>query len=131
MSSKVVGPDDPSRVAPMQWRTVASESAGGLPFLAEVGATAEGGETEFERHVERRIQDAHQSGLRAGEACGRECAAAELRPIMEKLARTIDELSGLRARLRREAEGDLVRLSLSIAHRILRRELAIDTDAMH
>ena len=34
-------------------------------------------------------------------------------------------------RLRREAEADLVKLSLAIARRVLRRELAVDPDALH
>ena len=50
---------------------------------------------------------------------------------MERLERTITELCGLRARLRKEAETDLVRLALAIARRILRRELAVDPDALH
>ena len=41
---------------------------------------------------------------------------------VERLARTIDELAGLRPRLRREAEADMVKLALAIARRVLRRE---------
>ena len=37
----------------------------------------------------------------------------------------------LRARLRREAEADMVQLALAIARRVLRRELAVDPDALH
>jgi flagellar assembly protein FliH len=54
-----------------------------------------------------------------------------MEPVMERLERTITELCGLRARLRKEAETDLVRLALAIARRILRRELAVDPDALH
>jgi flagellar assembly protein FliH len=50
---------------------------------------------------------------------------------MERLARSIDEIAGLRGRLRAEAEADLVQLSLAIARRVLRREIAIDPDALH
>ena len=58
-------------------------------------------------------------------------AAAELQPVVERLARSIEEIAGLRPRLRAEAEADLVRLSLAIARRVLRRELAIDPEALH
>ncbi len=54
-----------------------------------------------------------------------------MQPVLERLARTIEELGHWRARLRREAEGDMVQLSLAIARRVLRRELAVDPDAMH
>ena len=42
--------------------------------------------------------------MREGEAAGRSRAAAELQPVIERLARSIEELAGLRARLRSEAE---------------------------
>ena len=51
--------------------------------------------------------------------------------IVLLLARSIEELSQFRPRMRREAEGDMVRLSMAIARRIVRRELSIDADAMH
>ena len=54
-----------------------------------------------------------------------------MQPVIERLARSIDEIGGLRARLRAEAEADLVQLSLAIARRVLRREMAIDPEALH
>jgi flagellar assembly protein FliH len=51
--------------------------------------------------------------------------------VLERLARSIEEISGLRARLRAEAEGDLIQLSIAIARRVLRREIAIDPEALH
>lgn len=86
---------------------------------------------QLEGKIEERVEEAHAAGIREGEAAGRNRAAAELQPVMERLERSITELSGLRARLRREAESDLVRLALAIARRILRRELAVDPDAIH
>jgi flagellar assembly protein FliH len=68
--------------------------------------------------------------LREGEAAGRSRAAAELQPVIERLVRSIEELGQMRARLRSEAEADLVRLSLAIARRVLRREMSIDPDAL-
>jgi flagellar assembly protein FliH len=50
---------------------------------------------------------------------------------MERLAQSIEDLASLRARLRSEAEADLVQLSLAIARRVLRREMAIDPEALH
>ena len=51
--------------------------------------------------------------------------------MLERLARAIDELAGLRPRLRQEAEADLVQLALAIARRVLRREIAVDPEALH
>ena len=61
---------------------------------------------------------------------GREEASAELKPVLERLARAAADLSNLRDRVRRQAETDLVKLALAIARRVLHRELAIDPDAM-
>jgi flagellar assembly protein FliH len=47
-----------------------------------------------------------------------------------QLARTIEELTGLRARFRHEAEQDVVALALAIARRILHRELTVDPEAL-
>jgi flagellar assembly protein FliH len=85
---------------------------------------------EPDREIERRVKEAYAEGLRDGEAAGRKRGAADAQPVVERLGRTIDELAGLRHRLRREAEADLIQLSLLIARRILRRELSIDPEAL-
>jgi flagellar assembly protein FliH len=54
-----------------------------------------------------------------------------MQPVMERLARSIDEIAKFRPRLRREAEQDLIRLAMAVARRIIRRELTIDPDALH
>ena len=85
---------------------------------------------ELERQVERRAREAREAGHREGEAAGRAAAAAELRPVLERLARGIQEIAGLRPQLVREAAADLVGLSLGIARRILHRQLSVDPAAL-
>jgi flagellar assembly protein FliH len=85
----------------------------------------------IEREFQGRVASAHAQGLREGEATGRERAAAELQPVKERLARTIEELLSTRPRLRREAEADTVKLAMAIARRVIRRELAVDPEALH
>jgi len=54
-------------------------------------------------------------------------------PLDQALARLtgqLEELAALRQKLRREAEEDLVRLSVAIARRVLRRELVADPEAI-
>jgi len=50
--------------------------------------------------------------------------------MASRLARTIEELSGLRQRYRHEAEEDVIALAMAIARRILHRELTVDPDAL-
>jgi len=104
--------------------------AGGAP---ESGARDEASRrriAELEEQIARQAGEARQAGYREGEAAGRSQAAAEVQPVLEKLARGIEEIARLRPGLVREAEAELVELSLGIARRILRRELAVDPDAV-
>ncbi|HUI79696.1 MAG TPA: FliH/SctL family protein [Bryobacteraceae bacterium] len=128
MSSKVLPPDDPQPVTPMPWRIIESATRPGAAAVSPSGAKTSYSEPSGLDHG---IQEAHAAGVREGEAAGRNRAAAELQPVIERLSRSIQEIAGMRARMRREAETDLLRLATAIARRILRREIAIDPDAMH
>lgn len=76
--------------------------------------------------IEQRLRAAHEAGWREGEAAARR----RLDAVVERLARSVEELASLRARLRRQAEADLVHLAVAIARRILRRELTLDPEAI-
>jgi flagellar assembly protein FliH len=123
-------PGDRRLVEPVNWPSVPGGECGALFRPLLTGITVGGG-SEFEKQLEQSLRDARAAAFREGESAGQSRAEAELRPVLERLARSIDEIGSLRARLRREAEKDLVRLALAIARRILRRELAVDPDALH
>jgi flagellar assembly protein FliH len=140
MSSRLIRPNDPCHAVPMEWRRV--DVPGRIPSYVPptTPQTAKSpppasaplpAPVPDAREIENRIREAHTAGVREGEAAGRGKAAAEMQPVIERMARSIDEIAGLRSRLRREAEQDLIRLAMAIARRILRRELAIDPDALH
>lgn len=119
---------------PVAWRRVPSmdstplsgqifpmaESTPSLPDQGNVPArdAAAELECEYQRGFENGKKEAHQE------------AAAQIEAMQGRLARTIEELAGLRPRFRHEAEEDVVRLSLAIARRILRRELTVDPEAL-
>jgi flagellar assembly protein FliH len=130
MSSKVSLPDDPAAAGPVVWKRV---KVSNNSLVGREGAAPDAGElrAQMQQECERRVREARAAGFGEGEAAGRSCAAAEMQPVLERLAGSIEEMGHLRAGLRREAEGDMVRLSLAIARRVLRRELAVDPDAMH
>lgn len=132
MSSRLLLPGDPRSAEPVVWRQVgapASETPGGEdPAPAE--SHAERLAALMKEHEER-VRAARAAGAAEGEAAGRSRAAAELQPVLERLARSIEELGRLRARLRQEAEADMLRLALAIARRVLHREVSLDPDAMH
>jgi flagellar assembly protein FliH len=145
MSSRLIRPEDPSPGAvPMAWRQVEipgrtpsyvpppqAAPAAGAPPAKNSPAAGPAPSALDTREIENRIREAHAAGVKEGEAAGKAKAATEMQPVMERLARSIDEIAKFRPRLRREAEQDLIRLAMAIARRIVRRELAIDPEALH
>lgn len=85
---------------------------------------------QLEREVEQRAQAAFQQGLQQGETGARQQAAVQVDGAIQRLAKSVEELSGTKPRYRHEAEQELVKLALAIARRILHRELTIDPGAM-
>jgi flagellar assembly protein FliH len=97
-------------------------SAGGLPTAAPQADPA----ADAAEH----IRQAHQEGYEEGQAASRQAYAAQLEALQTKLARTIEEITGLRSRCRHQAEQDTVSLALAVARRILHRELTVSPDAL-
>src|SRR3954453_7788761 len=64
----------------------------------------------LEQSIEAKVQAAHDAGFREGEAAGVVRAEQASRPIFDKLAAAIGDVSSLRKRLRQETEKDLVQL---------------------
>jgi len=79
---------------------------------------------------DRLIREAREAGRFEGEAAGRRAAEAEVQPVMQRLAASIQQVSELPALLRSQAEADLVRLAVAIAQRILQRELNVDPEVI-
>ena len=86
---------------------------------------------QLEAALASQVPKAREAGRQEGETAGRDQARSELQPVIERLTRSIADLSTLRSRIRHDSETDLVKLSLCIARRVLRRELTIDPDAVH
>jgi len=123
MLSRVVVRKSAGEARPIVWPVVGggreaarAQSVADTPEVAPAGADC--------------LRDARQAGFREGEAASRTAAQNEIRPLIERLAGTIDELAALRPRLREQAESDLVRLAVAIARRVVRRELTIDPQAI-
>jgi len=127
--ARVIETEGEVEVTPVVWRQVgAAAVAAGKAEAASPDQAAQ--IQRMEQQCEQRVKEARTAGLREAEAAARTRAAAEVQPVLEKLARSIEDLAQIRARLRKQAEGDTIKLSLAIARRVLRRELAIDQDAM-
>ena len=132
MSCRLHQPGETPEVEPVAWRPATSPISSESPRKPpDAAAELREQAAQLQQHYEQRVREAHAAGLREGDAAGRARAAAEVQPVLDRLARSIHEIAGFRARLRAEAETDLVQLSLAIARRVLRREIAIDPEALH
>jgi flagellar assembly protein FliH len=124
--------------AATRWTCPAATGAAPSRRAASSGGDSSGSEAaretrriaELEQQSERRVREAREAGHREGEAAGRAQATAALQPVLDELARSIQEVAGLRPQLIRDAAADLVGLSLGIARRILHRELSVDPAAL-
>jgi flagellar assembly protein FliH len=75
-------------------------------------------------------QESYHRGFTEGKKVGQELASAELQSVLDQLGRSLATLSTLRSRIREEAEGDLLKLAISIARRVLHRELTLDPESI-
>jgi flagellar assembly protein FliH len=75
-------------------------------------------------------REAFAKGFEAGEREGESAAAVRTDATIQRLMTTIDEIASLRTGLMRRAERELVRLALSMAERVIRREIAIDRELL-
>lgn len=85
----------------------------------------------LEAELAMRVDQARQMGFREGESAGHQKAHAALDAALQRLARAAADLAAYRPSYRRESEQEMVRLSLSIARKVLKRELTVDPSALH
>ncbi len=73
---------------------------------------------------------AYQQGFQEGQAAARQESAAQIQAMHLQVARTVEEMCGMRQRFRHEAEEDVVALAIAIARRVLHRELTVAPEAL-
>ena len=119
MSSEVFRAGPAGDIAPVLWRVIQGSS------LEEARHPSVG------QQLEQKFQEGRQKGVSDAMAAACQESDLQLQPVLERLARSIQDLSEERARVREETAADLVRLSIAIAARILHREITLDPDAIH
>jgi flagellar assembly protein FliH len=145
MASKVISGDATRGAQPMLWHTIGGTAAPArhsLQYSVPDAGNHQGSETAMqlaqlraqmaaaEAEKDRLVIEARETCRREGEVAGRRAAEAEVQPILRRLAASIQQASELPARLRAQAEGDLVQLAVAIAQRILQRELNVDPEVI-
>lgn len=126
-TSRVLRPEELAEVTPLWFRGEAPVKPANSSIHRERNG-AENGPPEGAR--ERIEREAYERGFSEGRSITKAQAEAELQPVLERLGRSLVELSSLRPRMRREAERDLVKLAIAVARRILHRELTLDPESI-
>jgi flagellar assembly protein FliH len=85
---------------------------------------------ELEAELIKRFEAGRRTGFAEGETSGAAAARREWEPALERVARTIADLSTYPARFRKHSEPEIVKLSMAVARKILRRELQVDPHAL-
>jgi flagellar assembly protein FliH len=118
MSSEIVsGDQQPAK--PVPWRIVTT-----------VGLASARSGSRAEQEAATKIDQLRREAFVEGAAAGRQQAEEQIRPAMEGLAQALSELSRLKEVVRDQATEDLIHLAVSIAARVIHREVAIDPDAL-
>ena len=131
---------DPSQdVEPITWRSLHAPHCGISPTEGPQAAETQAQEAsklraelmECERRHQIEVLQARREAAAEGYRQAREEASAELNAANNQIAQALSDLTGTKRKLRRDAEGELISLSLAIARRILHREISIDPEALH
>ncbi|HEV3331708.1 MAG TPA: FliH/SctL family protein [Bryobacteraceae bacterium] len=113
-------------IRPMVWRSGPArprKSETHQPAAATIGP-------DLEAQIQQQVRLAFESGLRDGEAAARQKLEGQARETTQQLARAIADVVSSREEALRNAEADIVRLSMEIARRIIHRELSVDPSAL-
>jgi flagellar assembly protein FliH len=129
-AARILAPDTAAAAEPMLWRDIAMHAARPVAQHSAPAPDLTAQIDSLRAQCEQRVREAHTAGAREGEAAAKNRAAAEVQGTVDKLAQSIADLAQLRPRLRKQAEWDAVKLALAIAKRVLRREIAVDPDAI-
>ena len=135
-SSRILRGAEQAVVTPIAWRATTTalppkaklNPIGVQDVPSEQPATPEDRLSQQDR--ERIEQEAYQRGFSEGKNVGQQQAKAEMQPVLDQLGKSLAALSSLRSRIRAEAEGDLLKLAISIARRVLHRELTLEPESI-
>ena len=100
----------------MLWRTVAG-----------------GGETRgrvLRNDAQRATDQVRREAFAEGLAAGRQQAEEQIRPAVGGIAQVLQSLAAMRDEVREQSTQELVHLAISIAARVIHREVSIDPDAL-
>ncbi|MCL4811302.1 MAG: hypothetical protein KJ061_02405 [Vicinamibacteraceae bacterium] len=85
-------------------------------------------DAEVEARLAALERDAFAKGYAQGERAGLEAGGKRAEAMLRRMAHTLDELASLRETMMRQTEQQLVRLALTLARRVVQREISQDPE---
>ena len=73
-------------------------------------------------------KEAYEKGFSEGERAGRETGEKMVEAVLKQYTQTLEELKGLRRSLLTGSEREVVRLSLEVAKKVVKREVCVDEE---
>jgi flagellar assembly protein FliH len=107
-----------STVSPVLWRHVAVPNSEAIALRAA------------QEEQEHRVEQARGEGFGEGLASGRADGQRQVPAMIESISEAIAELELIRESLRQQVEADLIRLAITVAERVVHREMVLDPDAL-
>jgi flagellar assembly protein FliH len=131
--------DSSQDVEPVTWRSIdlshrgaaAAEPPNSTDTQVQEVSRLQAELMECERRRQVEVAQARREAAAEGYRQAREEASAELNNVNNQIAQALSDLAGTKRKLRNDAEGELIKLSLAIARRILHREISVDPEALH
>jgi flagellar assembly protein FliH len=115
------------KVVPFDWGLRrAGDSSDALTPSPVPAPASDGGDAQS--RLAKLERDAFATAYAQGEKAGHEAGAKRADAMLRRMADTLKELEELRQTLIRQTERQVVQLALSIAQRILRREVDVDQE---
>jgi len=118
-----------SVILPYAW-----QSAGGVPVVPTAitpgipAVVAPHPAPPSEAQLAAIEREAFASGFAQGERAGAQAAAVQADAMLRRLAHTIEEVATLRTRIARDTEQQMVQLALTVARRVIQREVSVDRE---
>ena len=110
---------------------VTATAAALAPALEAAPAAPPAEEILLAEHRERLAaieREAFTKGYAQGERAGMEAGAKRAEAMLRRIGQTIEELGGLRQTLIQETEREMVQLALTLARRVVHREVTLDPE---
>jgi flagellar assembly protein FliH len=128
--ARILAPGGYAEAKPVEWREIESPGTRAAAQTPQAAPDLSAQMDLLRQQCEQRVSEAHAAGVRESEAAAKTRASAEVQAALEKLAHSTAEIAQMRPTLRKQAESDTIKLALAVAKRILRREIAVDPDAI-